>query len=104
MDMRRCLSLRRMCFSHGCVPPALLASTAGPLAFVSCGDPVSDARIAALGPEDPGVPPGPLHRPGQPCVVCHSRQGPASPFLVAGTVYSERGSKTPLANVAVDIV
>lgn len=56
---------------------------------LSCSDPVRDGAIAELGPEAPNVPPGPDHRPGQPCVVCHSAGGPASskPFVVAGTVY-----------------
>jgi hypothetical protein len=42
-----------------------------------CQDPVHDAEVAALGPEQPGVPPGPDHRPGQPCLVCHGGSGPA---------------------------
>jgi len=55
----------------------------------SCTDPVRDAEIEALGPEDPAVPPGPEHRPGQPCVLCHSAGGPASsrPFVIGGTVF-----------------
>lgn len=59
-----------------------------------CNDPVPDAQIDALGPEK-GTP-GPDHRPGQPCVLCHSDGGPASdqPFAIAGTVYknSKAGS------------
>lgn len=54
---------------------------------LSC-DPVNDATIAALGPETPGVPKGPLHRPGQPCLVCHSGNvGDPPGFSVAGTVF-----------------
>jgi hypothetical protein len=55
----------------------------------SCTDPVRDRQIEALGGEDPNVPPGPDHRPGQPCVLCHSDGGPAEkiPFAVAGTIY-----------------
>ena len=58
--------------------------------FMSCTDPVRAQRIAALGGEDPAVPTGPLHRPSQPCVLCHSDGGPASdaPFAVAGTVFA----------------
>ncbi|MCW5834244.1 MAG: hypothetical protein KIS78_17735 [Labilithrix sp.] len=54
-----------------------------------CTDPVRDAEIEALGPEEPGVTPNPEHRPGQPCLHCHSQGGPASnkPFAIAGTVY-----------------
>ncbi len=58
-------------------------------AFMSCTDPVRDHQIAALGGEDPAVPTGPEHRPGQPCVLCHSSGGPASnfPFAIAGTIF-----------------
>lgn len=57
--------------------------------FVSCSDPVRDQAIERLGGEDPRVPQGPEHRPGQPCVLCHSDGGPASKFkyAVAGTVF-----------------
>jgi hypothetical protein len=57
--------------------------------FVSCSDPVKDQAIEALGGEDPRVPQGPEHRPGQPCVLCHSDGGPASDhkFVIAGTVF-----------------
>jgi hypothetical protein len=53
------------------------------VAVAACNDPVHDAEVAALGPEDPSVPQGPLHRPGQPCLLCHSD------FSLAGTVYNE---------------
>jgi hypothetical protein len=52
-------------------------------------DPVHDAAVQALGPEQPGVPKGPYHRAGQPCTVCHSPEGPAhTVFAIAGTVFS----------------
>ena len=51
-------------------------------------EPVHAQQVQDLGPEDPGVAPGPLHRPGQPCTVCHSADGPAKTvFSVAGTVF-----------------
>jgi hypothetical protein len=50
-------------------------------------DPVRDEAVAALGPEQEGVPPGPLHRPGQPCVLCHSPAGGATALSLGGTVY-----------------
>jgi len=54
----------------------------------ACGDPVHSDAVAALGPEAPGVPPGPNHRPGQPCLACHGGSGPAGrQFSVGGTVY-----------------
>jgi hypothetical protein len=64
----------------------LLVVAAG---FVSCSDPVRDLQISRLGGEDPSVAVGELHRPGQPCVLCHSAGGPASksPFAIGGTVF-----------------
>jgi hypothetical protein len=65
---------------------AIVAGAA--LSFASCGDPVHDDDVASLGPEDPKVLPGPLHRPGQPCLVCHGGRGPAkASFSMAGTIY-----------------
>lgn len=71
--------------------------------LMNCGtDPVLTARIAALGPEDPDVPVGPLHRPGQPCVDCHRAGSTASPvFSFAGTVYEKEGETTPLQDAEV---
>ncbi len=51
--------------------------------MVACADPVKSAEQTALGPEDPSVPKGELHRPGQPCLVCHDD------FAAAGTVYQD---------------
>ena len=52
-------------------------------------DPVHEAAVAAMGDELPGtIPESQYHRPGQPCVVCHSNQGPADlRFVVAGTIF-----------------
>lgn len=52
-----------------------------------CTDPTRDRQIEALGPDT--EPNGPDHRPGQPCLVCHSAGGPAEAkaFAIAGTVY-----------------
>ena len=70
----------------------------------SCGDPVHNARVDALGPEVNGGP-GPTHRPGQPCLACHNDQGPGNTeFSVAGTVYqSAAPSSPPLAGATVTI-
>jgi hypothetical protein len=60
------------------------------LLLVACGDPVPEEKIADLGPEAPGVPVSALHRPGQPCVLCHAGKWPgdAEPTLaLGGTVY-----------------
>lgn len=64
---------------------------------VSCTDPVRDRAIEMLGEEDPNVPLGPDHRPGQPCLVCHSEGGPAagSPFVIAGTVFETSLEDSP---------
>jgi hypothetical protein len=57
------------------------------LGLVAC-DPVQSDAIAALGGEAQGVRPGPLHRPGQPCLLCHDgAPGDPGEFSVAGTVF-----------------
>lgn len=80
---------------------ALLA----PLIVAACFDPVHSDRVDALGPEAPGVRRGPLHRPGQPCTVCHGGDGPGSPtFAIAGTAYESRDSLGPLVGGVVWLV
>jgi len=83
------------------LPAALLA--AGTVAFSSaCVDnPVPDSEIESLGPETGN--PGPDHRPGQPCVICHSSGGPASddPFAVGGTVFHDPTSSQGVAGVSI---
>jgi hypothetical protein len=75
---------------------------AGAAAIASCTDPVHDDAVSALGPEDPNVPVGPLHRPGQPCLACHGQGGPASLLMsLGGTVYEVRGQHTPAAGAYV---
>lgn len=73
-------------------------------ALWACADPVHDEAVAALGAETPGVSPGPLHRPGQPCVLCHSAKGGDSEFSLAGTVYVDAPSQTPIEDVNVRVV
>jgi hypothetical protein len=68
------------------------------LTMTSCRDPVTGDAIAALGPEDPSVPRGPFHRPGQPCLLCHQD------FSLAGTVYSEVTSAAPVGGASVYII
>jgi hypothetical protein len=82
------------------VPRALLLIV---LATAACTDPVRQQAIAALGGEAPGVEPGPLHRPGQPCLVCHDG-GEVSSFSVAGTVYARAGGTMPVAKVTVELL
>jgi mono/diheme cytochrome c family protein len=81
---------------------AWLAFTLATLAG-ACGDPVRDAVADSLGPER-GVRPGPEHRPGQPCLACHTDGGRAGPsFSVAGTLYRAKDDLTPLAGAEVRI-
>jgi hypothetical protein len=78
----------------------LAAAVAGCLPPYS--DPVHDDAVAALGPEAPNVPPGPNHRPGQPCLVCHDGGGPAElVFATAGTVFQDPMNTTPMPAVSV---
>lgn len=81
---------------HRCPRPrsALIASLLLWTALPACGDPVKDAAIAVLGPELPAVPPGPLHRPGQPCSTCHDG-ATARELSVAGTVFWTADSDLP---------
>jgi hypothetical protein len=73
------------------------------LAVSSAGcDPVHADAIAALGGEAPGVPPGPLHRPGQPCGLCHDGAFNDPPaFSLAGTLYLDATGLTPVSGAAV---
>lgn len=78
------------------------------LGAIACGNPVPDAKIDALGPEIDGVKPGPYHRPGQPCVLCHGPYHGSSPELsVAGTVFAhdtaDANARIPVNNVTVTI-
>jgi hypothetical protein len=60
-------------------------------------DPVRSNEVATLGGEAPGVPHGPLHRPGQPCLLCHGN------FSVAGTVFVDPTNRNPAAGVTVNL-
>jgi len=81
-----------------------LAALAGGVALAVAGgcDPVHDDAIAALGPEAPGVRQGPLHRPGQPCLLCHDGAlGDPQRFTIAGTIYETLGATTPSVGATV---
>jgi len=67
-------------------------------------DPVHEEDVAELGPESSGVRPGPLHRPGQPCLVCHSEGGQPPVFSVAGTIYRRKGKSEGANKVDVLLV
>src|SRR6185369_830106 len=64
---------------------ALVLTAAGGAAGCR-NEPLLDQEIGAL-PADDGQP-GPTHRPGQPCLLCHSNYEGASPKLaLGGTVF-----------------
>ena len=83
---------------------AFLFATAS-LCAASCRyDPVPQQIIDDLGPEQ-GTPSA-THRPGQPCLVCHSNyEGAAPAFAVAGTVYdqTDAGAIVPAVGVGVKV-
>lgn len=85
----------------------LLSLAAACIAAVGsgCTDPTRERQIEALGPNT--EPNGPDHRPGQPCLVCHSAGGPAEgkAFAVAGTIYkSSKVGEEGAAAVVVQFV
>lgn len=78
-------------------PLAILA-----LALASCGNPVVDQKVAALGGEQEGVEQSEFHRPGQPCTLCHSKYYGAFPEIsLGGTIFADLNSFNPAANVEV---
>lgn len=63
-----------------------------------------DDLANALPGEVNGVPRGPMHRAGQPCLLCHSSLGSATPnFSLAGTVYQKRSNDIALENAIVHV-
>ena len=81
--------------------PTVLAMAAS---MAACADATHEQQVQALGGEAAGVAPGPEHRPGQPCLVCHGGEGPASSsFSVAGTVYAVFKESAPAVGAQVQI-
>jgi hypothetical protein len=71
---------------------------------VGCCNPVADEKIEALGAEVEGVEPGEHHRPGQPCVLCHSKAGGADPHMaIGGTIFADQRSFLPVEGAEVVI-
>lgn len=68
------------------------------LVFLLACDPVHNEQVSALPGEVPGVPHGPTHRPGQPCLLCHGD------FNVAGTVFADPDTRTPVNGASVSLV
>lgn len=71
-----------------------------------CADPIRSDALVNLGDEDSNVPPGPLHRPGQPCAgACHDGKGPGAwIFSMAGTVYQYADDPAPVPGAIINIV
>jgi hypothetical protein len=66
-------------------------------------DPVQNDAIAALGGETGGHP-GPQHRPGQPCLLCHDGAlGDPAEFSIAGTVYLRPTGVEPAQGATVEL-
>jgi hypothetical protein len=74
------------------------------LAALSCGDPVHEEEVAALGEDPTGQPNGPTHRAGEPCLTCHGGQGPAhAQFSIAGTLYGTKGMTDAVSGAEVHL-
>ena len=74
------------------------------LALGAACNPVTQNQIDALGPETAGVRTGPLHRPGQPCLLCHDGAiGDPPAFSVAGTVFQNAGDTAALESATVTL-
>lgn len=84
-------------------PAIALAALLFPLAGLSCRyDPVPQEIIDDLGPEQ-GTPSA-LHRPGQPCLACHSKYAGASPPMTfGGTVYTRDADDKVIPAVGVSV-
>jgi hypothetical protein len=82
---------------------AILGGAAVAALALGCADPTREEAIAELGPEVGGVPPGPLHRPGQPCLACHDGHE-ARRYSMAGTVFRLADAEAPAPGVRVEIV
>jgi hypothetical protein len=66
-------------------------------------DPVHDEAVSDLGGERAGVPRGPMHRPGEPCLVCHDGATASPAMSVGGTVYAVLGAGDPIAGASVTL-
>lgn len=76
--------------------PLPLLAFAAALGGAAACDPVHSNAVASLGGEAPGVPNGPTHRPGQPCLLCHDgKLGSPAEFSVAGTVFVDPNDTSP---------
>lgn len=75
--------------------------------LVGCSDSFLNDQIDALGPEADRFPPGEIHRPGAPCVLCHSEYHGAEPRMsIGGTLFVKpaEGEPYPAAGYTVRVV
>ena len=83
---------------------SLAVAALGSLGALASCDPVHSDAVSALGGEAPGVRTGPLHRPGQPCLLCHDgKVGDPGEFSVAGTIFLNATGATPAPGVVVTL-
>lgn len=60
------------------------------IASAGCIDPYLDNLIDELGEEESGFAPSEIHRPGQPCLACHSEYVGEEPQMsFGGTIFAE---------------
>lgn len=67
-----------------------------------CNNPLREEAITELGGELSGVPIGPLHRAGQPCLMCHDGSM-STAFSVAGTIHLRFDGAQPAASALVHL-
>ena len=86
---------------------AILSLSIVAAAALSCANPVHTDAVAAQGGDSSGefngISPGPTHRAGQQCMVCHGGDGPGPNFSFAGTIYITRGQPDPAVNATISI-
>jgi hypothetical protein len=71
----------------------------------SCGEPVHDLQVKALGGESARAPAGEFHRAGQPCNTCHGGIGPAARvFSISGTIFNNPETAIGEDSVEVELV
>lgn len=96
------MSHARRTMSLACAAVMFAAAAVSVTTVGACGNPVTDDAIEFWGDEDPAVPASEFHRPGQPCVLCHSTAGGASPKLVlGGTIFADQRSFLPVEGAEV---
>jgi hypothetical protein len=73
------------------------------LLTVGC-DPVLSDAVDGLGGEVGNVHPGPLHRPGQPCLLCHDGElGDPPQFSIAGTLFLQPTGRKPVNRATIEL-